>query len=302
MQTRWWAATALALLGLVAALVMLGVNQHSSLSRPVTAAAGAVPSPPELGVPDNSEPLPSTILRIPEASPWVPGVSITMTDREPVPGESIRVSRCTVAYSFTTPTTAYAVTAAHCGGPGDLVWAVTGDGEPDFSAPVGTFTYSDLYDPGTSLLDVGVIEITDPARVLNAPDLPAETVLIDRLDLPPEQVCKFGTTTGHTCGEILLLHSRERLVDNNGRELPAVSSTARVCARAGDSGGPVYMDLGHSNVIVGVVSGTRDGSPGSGCGDLEAEGMTMSYTPMTRIQDVVDRVIPDGLYRLEVLP
>ena len=68
-KTRWWAATVLALLGTVAALVMLGVSQHNSVAQSVTAAAGVVPSPPEIERPDNGDPRPSTTLRIPEYSP-----------------------------------------------------------------------------------------------------------------------------------------------------------------------------------------------------------------------------------------
>ncbi len=291
MKTQTWAGVGLVLLAIVAFVIFSGVDQQSRLIQPVTAASGPVPNAPDAVLGDAVEPQPVTTLRIPESSPWAPGTAIVMTDRVPSPGEVVQVGHCTVAYSFTTDEAAWAVTAAHCGNPGDLVWATRDGVAVDFSAPVGYFTYSDLYEAETSELDVGIIEITDPARWMSAPDPAVPTLLADRVENLPGEICKYGTTTGHTCGEPLLTHSRELLINDEGLEVTSVAGTARVCARAGDSGGPVYADVGHRRVIIGLVSGTRDGVADNGCDDPAAGEMTMSYTPMTRIQDLVDRVV-----------
>ncbi|AGF72971.1 trypsin-like serine protease [Corynebacterium halotolerans] len=301
MKTSTWAGAGAVLLALVAVVILIGVDQNGRLAQSVTAVSGAVPDTPTLVAEPGQEPQPATTLRVPEASPWAPGTSITITDHAPVPGEVVQVGHCTVAYSFTTPETSWAVTAAHCGSPGDLVWATNDGAEVDFSAPVGHFTYSGLYGAESSELDVGIIEITDPARWMSAPDPAAPTLLADRVDDLPAQVCKYGTTTGHTCGEPLLSHTRELLVNDDGVEVTAVAGTARVCARAGDSGGPVYANVGEQRVIVGLVSGTRDAITGTGCEGPDAGEMTMSYTPMPRIQDLVDRVVPGAQFETRML-
>lgn len=301
MNTRTWAGLGLALLSAVAAVIFFGVDHNDRLPAPVTAASGPVPSAPEADFAGAEEPEPVTTLRIPETSPWAPGTAIAMTDAVPAPGEVVQVGHCTVAYSFTTPESAWAVTAAHCGEPGDLVWSTTDGVSVDFRAPVGVFTYSDLYEPGSSELDVGIIEITDPARGMTSPDPAAPTLLADRVETLPDRICKYGTTTGHTCGAPLLSHSRELLVNDDGVEVTSVAGTARLCARAGDSGGPVYADVDERRVIIGLVSGTRDGVADNGCDDPAAGEMTLSYTPMTRIQDLVDRVVAGARFDVQRL-
>ncbi|GAB3690017.1 trypsin-like serine protease [Corynebacterium nasicanis] len=235
--------------------------------------------------------------RQPAASPWAPGTSVMITRTLPVPGETIQVGQCTVAYSFTAGERAFAVTASHCGVPGNHVWP-TADGEmADFSAPVGQFLYSDLYDEQSSRLDVGLIEITNPWYAMSAPEQTGPTVVADLIGELPETICKYGMTTGETCGPPISQTGVEILADHDGQELRAVAATAAVCARAGDSGGPVYADLDGRRVIVGLVSGTRDAARELSCEDPAAGPMTMSYTSMPAIQTVLDRVIPEADYQ-----
>lgn len=285
MNVRAWAGLAAVTATGVGSLVAWSVADQERNPTPIAEVVAASP-----------EQTPAEF-RAPTASPWAPGTGVTVTERTPVPGETIEVGQCTVAYSFTAGERAYAVTASHCGMPGNKVWATVDGVEADFSTQAGTFIYSDLYDYESSRLDVGVIEITDPRHPMPAPDLPPDTLVAEQIGQLPEVVCKFGMTTGETCGSPLNSTGVEILADHNGVELRAVAATAQVCARAGDSGGPVYADVEGRRVIVGLVSGTRDSDRDLACSDPTAGQMTMSYTSMPAIQTVIDRVVPGAEYR-----
>ncbi|RNE49539.1 trypsin-like serine protease [Corynebacterium alimapuense] len=287
-----WAGLAVVTAAGVSTAVTLGVV--SQANDPISTIALA-PAPETEVVNASSQ----DSWRMPETSPWAPGTSVTITATEPVPGETISVGHCTVAYSFTAGERAYAVTASHCGSPGDLVWSTSDELSVDFEAPVGTFSYSDLYSPDTNQLDVGIIEIISPDYPVSAPNVQAVTLVADELVILPDVICKYGTTTGETCGKPLDSTGVELLTDSDGVELRAVAATAEMCARAGDSGGPVYADLDGQRVIVGLVSGTRDAAIGQSCEDTSAGPMILSYTAMPDIQEVIDRVVPDADYRID---
>ncbi|MCS5480743.1 S1 family peptidase [Corynebacterium sp. YIM 101645] len=284
MNIRLWAGLAAVTTASVGTLIAWSVAEQERNPTPLAEIVAAAP-----------EQVPAQF-RAPTSSPWAPGTGVTITKAVPVPGETIEVGQCTVAYSFTAGEQAYAVTASHCGVPGDKVWATVDGVEADFTAPVGSFIYSDLYDDASSRLDVGVIEITDPWSPMPAPEPGAATVIAELVGDLPEVICKFGQTTGETCGEPINQTGVEILADHKGVELRAVAATAQVCARAGDSGGPVYADLDGRRVIIGLVSGTRDSDRNLPCADPGAGPMTMSYTSMPAIQTVLDRVIPDAEY------
>lgn len=284
MNIRLWVGLAAVTTASVGTLITWSVAEQERNPTPLAELVAAAP-----------DQVPAQF-RAPTFSPWAPGTGVTITKAAPMPGETIEVGQCTVAYSFTAGDQAYAVTASHCGVPGDKVWATVDGTEADFTAPVGTFIYSDLYDDATSRLDVGVIEITDPWSPMTAPEPDAGTIVAELVGDLPEQICKFGQTTGETCGTPINQTGVEILADHKGVELRAVAATAQVCARAGDSGGPVYADLDGRRIIIGLVSGTRDSDRDLPCADPGAGPMTMSYTSMPAIQTVIDRVIPDAEY------
>lgn len=287
MKTGVWAGSAVLVAAGISAFVGFAVVEQERNPAPSVAQSHAE---------EIVEPAPSASLRLPVESPWSPGTAVTMTRGLPVPGETIQVEQCTVAYTFTAGERAYAVTASHCGSPGAYVWP-TGDGvTADFSTPVGTFLYSDLYDINSSELDVGIIEITDRSYPMAEPNLNAATVLADEITALPDEICKYGSTTGHTCGPRLDSGGVEILADSHGLELKARASTAEVCARSGDSGGPVFATFEGEDVIIGLVSGTRDAVSELSCSESIGVPMTMSYTAMPEIQDVVDRVVAGAEY------
>lgn len=284
MRTGIWATTAIILGAGVAAIAGYAITEQAA--HP-TVIAEAAPAPEQL--------IPSASVRVPVDSPWAPGTAVTITSTLPVPGQEIRVGQCTIAYSFTAGEKAYAVTASHCGQVGNHVWPSTENMEANFDAPVGSFVYSDLYDPAGEKLDAGIIEITNRAIGMRSPDNTAGTAVAqDITGLPPE-VCKYGNTTGVTCGEPQASEALAILTGHDGTELEAFASTAQICAQPGDSGGPVYADLDGQRVIIGLVSGTRGADDAAGCGP-ELGSMTMSYTAMPKIQHLVDRVVPGADY------
>ena len=144
---------------------------------------------------------------------------------------------------------------------------------------------------------MGVIEITNPWYAMTSPAQSIPTVVAELVGDLPETICKYGMTTGETCGTPINQTGIEILADHDGTELRAVAATAAVCARAGDSGGPVYADIEGQRVIVGLVSGTRDAARELSCDDPAAGPMTMSYTSMPAIQTVLDRVVPEAEYQ-----
>ncbi|MDO5511421.1 trypsin-like serine protease [Corynebacterium sp.] len=285
MKTPAWASLAAVTALGVGAVIGWSVEEQRQHPTPIAEIIAAAPAQVEAAY------------RAPASSPWAPGTSVMITKTLPVPGETIQVGQCTVAYSFTAGERAFAVTASHCGTPGDHVWPTSDGAAADFAAPVGQFLYSDLYDEQSSRLDVGVIEITNPFFAMPLPEQTFPTVVAEFVGELPETICKYGMTTGETCGEPINQTGIEILADHNGVELRAVAATAAVCARAGDSGGPVYADIDGRRVIVGLVSGTRDAARDISCDDPTTGPMTMSYTSMPAIQSVVDRVVPEAEYQ-----
>src|SRR5699024_12290800 len=83
----------------------------------------------------------------PAYSPLAPGTAIHISEGYPQPGEYFNFSYCTVAYSFGTEDgCSYAVTASHCGKPGELVWAGAPDTWFGYAAePIGQCISSTVY-------------------------------------------------------------------------------------------------------------------------------------------------------------
>lgn len=274
-----------------------GLNHTSERLAAADARAGAS-STAELEPGEQASP--AADVAVADDGPWVPGTTFHLTDAYPSPGVPFTVTECTATFSFADAAgRAYAVTAGHCGDAGDLVWPTTASTAQDFAAEVGRVIYTDLTLITDVYHDVGLIEITDPARPMTfagAAERPVELLLGEPARIEGERVCKIGGTTEVTCG-VAGGPERQQLHTDDGGFVVTEGRTAALCAARGDSGGPVTADVDGRRVIVGLVSGTRaDGAPVEDCADPDAAGMTLSYTPTTTIVDVLAEVVPEARF------
>ena len=228
----------------------------------------------------------------PGASPVPPGAAVDITGTQPVPGEDFYVSQCTVAWSFVLDDArTIAVTASHCGEPGDTVWAGTADGEFAYPAePVGTIIYSDLSSPDTHHLDFALVEITRQAEFYAPQAMDTRVVVAGQEELPDE-VCKLGRITGETCGPLMQSEEFGKL-KFDGRTVDTISASAQVCSTHGDSGAPVFGAPGspYEGVIVGVLSGATDVAAGSG-GCEHGSETEISFTPASDIEALLPEIL-----------
>ena len=226
----------------------------------------------------------------PSAAPLAPGTALDLSGDVPRPGAYFNYQSCTAAWSFTlADARTIAVTASHCGKPGDKVWAGTADGDFTYPAePIGEVIYSDFYSDQSHDLDVAFIEITGSAEYF-VPGRLDNSVATSLAHLPHE-VCKLGRVTEETCGS--LSHDAE-IAQLNSQDLQRDSLAARahVCSTNGDSGGPVYGEVEGRQTIVGVVSGTTQHlEEGHTCQSTKTD-MELSFTLATDIQLLAKEVL-----------
>lgn len=228
----------------------------------------------------------------PGDSPVPPGAALDISALEPVPGEYFDYSLCTAAWSFVLDSgRTMAVTAAHCGEPGDTVWAGNAEGEFTYPAePVGTVVYSDLSAADTHGLDFALVEITRPAEFYTPREM--GTQIATEEGSLPDSVCKLGRVTAETCGPLTHAEGHSKLTIED-RSVDTVAARAQVCSQQGDSGAPVYGAPGtpEDGRIVGVLSGTT-GDAGDAEADCAAEpAEDMSFTVAADIEAVLPEIL-----------
>lgn len=254
------------------------------------AARPDITGPPSLTEPPATEPVTADRFRDLDG-PIPPGAALDVSGQAPTPGTVFHYQSCTAAYSFSTPDgRTFAVTASHCGDVGDSVWAGRAGQDFVFPAdPIGTIIYSDLFAADSHALDVAIIELSRPVTPSEF-DAPADgpVAVAETLDVLPTQVCKDGRVTGRTCGPLTHAPAMGRLHDGDDAWQSA-SARARVCAKAGDSGGPVFGDIDGLRVIVGLVSGVdhalADDAP---CDSADLE---LSFTPAADAQRLIGELV-----------
>lgn len=226
----------------------------------------------------------------PEYSPLAPGTAIDISAGYPQPGQYFNFSYCTVAYSFSTEDgRSFAVTASHCGEEGNLVWAGTPDNTFGYPAePIGAFIYSSLYSESAKNLDIGLIELNGNLANIYAPQ-EMDTHIAGRMEALPDYVCKMGRMTYQTCGD-LTHQSASSILRYGEEEISSTAARAAVCARNGDSGGPVYAMVEGQDIIVGLVSGTTvHMEEGQTCADVGE--MELSFVSILDIHAVLDQLL-----------
>lgn len=262
--------------------------EDTSSDQAIEAATGES-NEEELQVPAEPTELADSVLT-PAYSPIAPGTAIDISAGYPAPGEYFNFSYCTVAYSFNTEDgRQFAVTASHCGREGDLVWAGRPDNSFGYPAePIGQFIYSSLYSDSSEHLDIGLIELNGNLNNIYAPG-EMQTHIAGRMDVLPEYVCKMGRMTYQTCGD-LTHQSASSILRYGDQEISSTAARAEVCARNGDSGGPVFAMVEGKDIIVGLVSGTTvHMEEGQTCADVGE--MEMSFVSILDVQNVVDQLL-----------
>ena len=224
----------------VAALAAIVVG---AFSAPVATAAPGVPGLPDAGqVQQQAEHAVDTVVdgalnatgepgphRVPGHYFTSPGVPQEAQDARPsvVVGPStpliVGPSVCTAtAAGYDAAGNAVAVTAGHCGAPGDQVSSAD---DPD-----GTYERS-------GSVDNGIILLNENARVTNTYNDVSLSELGGPLPGDFGDVCKTGITTGTSCGPVFATADTQFAM--------------HLCASHGDSGAPVYV----GGRLVGVLSG-----------------------------------------------
>ena len=154
--------------------------------------------------------------------------------------------------------------------------------------PIGTFIYSSLYSDGAKNLDIGLIELNGNLANIYAPQ-EMDTHIAGRMEALPDYVCKMGRMTYQTCGD-LTHQSASSILRYGEEEISSTAARAAVCARNGDSGGPVYAMVEGQDIIVGLVSGTTvHMEEGQTCADVGE--MELSFVSILDIHAVLDQLL-----------
>lgn len=174
---------------------------------------------------------------------------------------SVNFDTCTVAFSLPASVTGtkrpWAVTAGHCGKPGQKVYSRPTGGDFSTARYLGVVRYTSDSDENKGTSDWGVISLNPKAI---PPRHSTRIPLV--LDTYPRKVgktiCKNGGTTGFTCGDKGKDDVRTQVSQDIGGTGGTVSrmTQAHFCALPGDSGAPVFDRDG----IIGILSSTSASS------------------------------------------
>lgn len=228
-----------------AVVVALSAMLIGGISAPAASAAPSLPGVPEVSpegvdhavntavdtaLNETGEPGPH---RVPGHYFTSPGVPPEAEDVQPsvLVGPStpliVGPSVCTASVAgYDAAGNAVAITAGHCGNPGDEVKSAD---DPEETV-IGTYER-------TGAVDNGIILLNDNAQVSNSYN---DVTLSGLGGVAPGnfgEVCKTGITTGTSCGPVFA---------ESGSQF-----ATQVCASHGDSGAPVYA----GNRLVGVLNG-----------------------------------------------
>lgn len=158
------------------------------------------------------------------------------------PNRSV-VSNCTVGFIVLNARgTPIMLTAGHCdeGGAQSVFYRGTGAWEP-----VGTFLINEFDPTFADGPDIGVVPIKNTVVPASADLLGRTPVTGAARPTVGQRLCKVGSYSGTTCGEVTKVTSSKVYFEG--------------FTRHGDSGGPVYLQNGDGTVTaVGITSATPD--------------------------------------------
>lgn len=203
----------------------------------------------------------------------------------------VEFDTCTVSFSLPSKTGnfSYAVTAGHCGKPGQKIYSKPYGGDFSSAIKLGEIVHSSEMNEATGATDWAVIKLDPKAK---RPSHSTKiTLALDTYPRPIDKtVCKRGSTTGFDCGKKGEdgVKTQLRVSDNNQQEVIAVLSKAYMCALPGDSGAPIFDKEG----IIGVLSSTSASQ-----NDINnhrcATNNVAFYSPITSVVAEIEKAVPD---------
>ena len=190
-------------------------------------------------------------------------------------------SLCTTGFTITDKKGGkWAITAGHCGKLGDHVYIFNGADNPLPPTPIGQITVTGVGDtstehnPSSDWSAIKLNDTTQPEGIMGlSSDIPT-MISYTSHSQPGTQVCKWGITTGKTCGNIEQSNVLVRAEGDNGMAFYTRTTEAAMCSEKGDSGAPVYT----SSLIIGILSSTTT-PQGQRCGP----NSKTEYTPTSTI-------------------
>lgn len=196
---------------------------------------------------------------------------------------------CTVAFSLPGKGgKPWAITAGHCGQPGQKVYSVPDDGIFDHAEFLGTIRATSAANYDSQAGDWAGIRLSPKAH-LPKKDTKITPLLDTRERKDGARLCKVGATTGFNCGSKEYSDVKAAISDvGDDSHAYGMFDAVKLCALPGDSGGPIFDRGG----IVGVLSATTAGVDSQDTLQCEADSMAY-YTPMDRVLEQVFRTIDD---------
>jgi hypothetical protein len=229
-----------------------------------------------------------------DATPFAGGFRYTAlyTNAQPPP---YRQFECTGGFGYSISGTQYMLTAGHCfprtttyqymwnteDGP-DVPSCCTGknyighQSNSTFQSGTGTVPAGgdNLYHGDLSLVNLSIAGKTAGDHIWWGPPANSATIPVSSTSTPfvGQHVCTSGTVTGSKCG-LVVLNTNTSFMGSPSETIingDVATSTNEICARGGDSGGPVVVDhnVGGDEtfaVAVGIMSAANNGSGGDGC-------------------------------------
>lgn len=204
---------------------------------------------------------------------------------------TVSFDACTVAFSLPSKNHkySYAITAGHCGKPGQSIYTTPQGGDFSTAKYLGKIAYSSKMNEKTGSTDWAAIKLNPKAQRPNH-----STKITMALDTYPrtqdKTVCKRGYTTGFDCGKKGEdnVRTQLRVTEPNQKEIIAVMSKAYLCALPGDSGSPIFDKEG----IIGVLSSTSASQNDIDNHKCAANNVAF-YSPITSVISEIEHSVPD---------
>lgn len=188
-----------------------------------------------------------------------------------------------------------AVTAGHCGKPGNEVYSVPTTDYFDSAYKLGEIVYTSSPGDYEGAGDWAVVELEENAHhPENSAQIPLRVDLSDRVE--GDRLCKDGSRTGYGCGR----KGEDDVVVNlggfdgegfsgDGDRVTGILDQVFLCSLPGDSGSPIYDKDG----IVGILSSSSATNEEVENGACSNSSTSKSYySPSSDVIEQIEREVP----------